>query len=68
MFATEILLLDRTAAGIRNRPAQSGVTIEPNPARVVVMACMLALVSVPAFAQIDLTGSWPVKMHEDWTE
>jgi hypothetical protein len=24
--------------------------------------------TAPAFAQIDLTGSWTVKMHEDWME
>jgi hypothetical protein len=28
----------------------------------------LVLVTRPAFAQIDLTGSWAPRMHEDWME
>lgn len=36
--------------------------------RVATLACALALVSSPALAQIDLTGSWGPRMHEDWME
>jgi hypothetical protein len=36
--------------------------------RVVAAMWLLVLTSGPAFAQIDLTGSWTVRMHEDWIE
>ncbi|MEQ1907916.1 MAG: hypothetical protein ABMA15_03790 [Vicinamibacterales bacterium] len=36
--------------------------------RVVTTMCALVLLSTPAFAQIDLTGSWGPRMHEDWME
>ena len=26
------------------------------------------LVSVPAFAQVDLSGNWVARQHEDWQE
>ena len=32
------------------------------------LACLALLLSVPAEAQIDLTGSWVPRMHEDWME
>jgi hypothetical protein len=40
----------------------------PVLSRVLVLACLVAGANRPAFAQIDLTGSWTVKMHEDWME
>lgn len=30
--------------------------------------CLLVLMSAPASAQIDLTGSWASRMYEDWPE
>ena len=36
--------------------------------RIILSMCLLLLVSVPAFAQIDLTGSWASRMYEDWME
>lgn len=33
-----------------------------------VIACGVLLLSAPAHAQIDLTGSWASRMHEDWME
>jgi hypothetical protein len=39
-----------------------------NLTRIIPTACVLMLVSLPASAQIDLTGSWMVRMHEDWME
>lgn len=36
--------------------------------RVVAAAWIIVLMSVPAFAQIDLTGSWMPRMYEDWIE
>lgn len=38
------------------------------PASVFAAVCLLVLFSAPAFAQIDLTGSWMTRMHEDWIE
>jgi len=32
------------------------------------VACAIGLGWVPAFAQIDLSGSWAPRMHEDWFE
>jgi len=32
------------------------------------LTCAVVLVSVPAFAQIDLSGHWAVRQHEDWEE
>ena len=36
--------------------------------RVVLTLCALLALSAPAFAQIDLTGSWNSRLHEDWME
>src|SRR5687767_15877804 len=36
--------------------------------RVVLTLCALLAISAPAFAQIDLTGSWNSRLHEDWME
>jgi hypothetical protein len=36
--------------------------------RILAFAWVAALVAAPASAQIDLTGSWMVRMHEDWME
>jgi hypothetical protein len=38
------------------------------PTRVVLISCTLMALSVPASAQIDLTGSWNSRLHEDWME
>lgn len=38
------------------------------PVRIVLTACALLALSAPAFAQIDLTGSWTTRLHEDWME
>src|SRR3972149_7445193 len=40
------------------------------PIRIVRVAFLLvfAFVSVPAFAQVDLTGTWQSRQHEDWIE
>jgi hypothetical protein len=36
--------------------------------RRLLLVAMLLMVSRSAFAQIDLTGSWAPRMHEDWME
>jgi len=36
--------------------------------KAIALAFALVVISVPAFAQIDLTGSWTARMHEDWME
>ena len=36
--------------------------------RVVMAACALLALGAPASAQIDLTGSWDSRLHEDWME
>ena len=36
--------------------------------KAVALACALVVVSVPAFAQIELNGSWSPRLHEDWME
>ncbi|MEQ1574688.1 MAG: hypothetical protein ABL993_10630 [Vicinamibacterales bacterium] len=37
--------------------------------RVITLSLIAAtVVSVPAFAQIDLSGNWAVRQHEDWEE
>lgn len=36
--------------------------------QVAIAVSVLLFGSVPAFAQIDLTGSWVSRMHEDWPE
>ena len=36
--------------------------------RVLLLAVPLVLASAPAFAQIDLTGSWLSRLHEDYVE
>ena len=34
----------------------------------VAAASVLMLTAAPAAAQVDLTGSWASRMHEDWFE
>jgi hypothetical protein len=36
--------------------------------RVVLFVCALLAFSAPALAQVDLTGSWDTRLHEDWME
>jgi hypothetical protein len=36
--------------------------------RVLLTLCVLLALSAPASAQIDLTGSWDTRLHEDWME
>ena len=36
--------------------------------KAVALAFALMVISVPAFAQIELTGSWAPRLHEDWME
>jgi hypothetical protein len=36
--------------------------------RIALIACALLLASLPAAAQIDLTGSWASRLHEDYVE
>ena len=36
--------------------------------RIAIFAAMFALASIPASAQIDLTGSWASRLHEDYIE
>src|SRR5688500_20169441 len=36
--------------------------------RVVLTVCTLLALSAPALAQIDLTGSWNSRLHDDWKE
>ena len=36
--------------------------------KAVTLALALLVISIPAFAQIDLTGSWNPRLHEDWME
>ena len=36
--------------------------------RVVLIVCALLALSAPASAQVDLTGSWDTRLHEDWME
>lgn len=38
------------------------------PAGIIRAVCLLLLFSTHALAQIDLTGSWVSRMHEDWPE
>ena len=38
------------------------------PARIALTVCALFALSAPAFAQIDLSGSWTTRLHEDWME
>ena len=42
----------------------SGVTTT----RVVLILCALVALSSPVSAQVDLTGSWDTRLHEDWME
>jgi hypothetical protein len=52
---------------ISRRPSDDG----PGRAwhtRVAAMVCALLMTTAPAFAQIDLTGTWVSRMHEDWFE
>ncbi len=39
-----------------------------NPAKIAGCCCLLLLASAPAFAQIDLTGVWSARLHEDWPD
>ena len=36
--------------------------------RKVILAAALCLVATPAFAQVDLSGMWASRLHEDWME
>src|SRR4030095_7185436 len=44
------------------------MTVSLRVATIAVAAAALTLVSVPAFAQIDLSGGWQSLEHEDWIE
>ncbi len=37
-------------------------------ARVVLLAAAACALATPAFAQIDISGTWASRMHEDWVE
>src|SRR5215216_7863028 len=39
--------------------------MEPGLPRVAFVVCVLALAGAPAFAQVDLSGDWAARVHED---
>ena len=42
--------------------------IHPTRAGIVLLTLTIALLSTPAVAQVDLSGNWGSRMHEDWQE